>query len=61
MFKSMMGDMNYTTIYHLPGKVSSFSNKDAKLDADGKTLRLTINLMERSKQMTLENNIRYQK
>jgi hypothetical protein len=61
MFKSMMGDMNYTTIYHLPGKVSSFSNKEAKLDADGKTLRLTINMLERSKQMTLENNIRYQK
>lgn len=61
MFKSMIGDMNYTTIYHLPGKVSSFSNKEAKLDADGKTLRLTINLLERTKQLTLENNIRYQK
>lgn len=61
MFKSMIGDMNYTTIYHLPGKVSSFSNKEAKLDPDGKTLRLTVNLLERSKQMTLENNIRFQK
>jgi uncharacterized protein YceK len=61
MFKSMIGDMNYSTIYHLPGKVSSFSNKEAKLDPDGKTLRLTVNLLERSKQMTLENNIRFQK
>ena len=61
MFKSMIGDMNYNTIYHLPGKVSSFSNKEAKLDADGKTLRLTVNLLDRTKQTTLENKIRFQK
>lgn len=61
MIKAMMGDMTYNTIYHLPGKVTQFSNKDAKLDADGKTLRLSVNLLDRTKSFTLENNISYQK
>ena len=61
MLKGFMGDMKYTSIYHLPGKVNSFSNKNAKLSEDGKTLTLEINLSETEKDQTLKNTIRYNK
>ena len=61
MMKGFMGDMKYTSIYHLPGKVSSFSNKNAKLSEDGKTITLEINFSDTEKEQTLKNNIRYNK
>ena len=61
MLKGFMGDMKYTSIYHLPGKVNSFSNKNAKLSEDGKTLTLEINFSETEKEQTLKNTIRYKK
>jgi len=61
MFKGMMGDMTYTTIYHFPGRVLNYSNKDAKLDTDGKTLRLELNMMDKEKVSTLRNKVTYQK
>lgn len=62
MIKGMMGDMKYTSIYHMPGKVSNYSNKLATLSADGKTLTLVINLFdEDQKNKTLLNNIQYKK
>lgn len=61
MVRAMMGDMTYTTIYHFPGKVKNFSNKDAKLDSDGKTLRLQVNMLDREKVSTLRNKVSYKK
>lgn len=61
MVKALIGDMNYTTIYHFPGKVQDFSNKSATLDADGKTVKLTVNLLEQDKKNTLQNTIRFKK
>jgi len=59
MIRLMFGDMTYTTIYHFPGKVRDFTNKDAKLDPDGKTLRLQVNLFEKEKRTSLRNKISY--
>jgi len=60
MMKSMMGDMKYTCIYHLPGKVTSYSNKKAKLSEDGKTLTLALDLMDESDSAkTIVNEIKY--
>lgn len=60
MMKSLMGDMKYTCIYHLPGKVSSYSNKKAKLSEDGKTLTLALDLMDESDSAkTIVNEIKY--
>ncbi len=61
MMKGFMGDMKYTSIYHLPGKVSSYSNKEAKLSEDGKTLTLEINFSDTEKPQSLKNNIQYKK
>jgi hypothetical protein len=62
MMKSFMGDMKYTCIYHLPGKVSSFTNKKAKLSDDGKTVTLALNLTEDADSVkTLVNEIKYKK
>ena len=59
LIRSMMGDMTYTTIYHLPGPVKKFTNPEAKLDADGKTIRLRMNLLDRSGGSSLRNSITY--
>jgi hypothetical protein len=62
MMKGMMGDMKYTSIYHFPGKVTSYSNKLATLSEDGKTLTLVLNLFDESQQnKTLQNKIQYRK
>ena len=62
MIKGMMGDMKYTSIYHLPGKVTNFSNKLATLSEDGKTVTLVLNLFDETQQnKTLLNKIQYKK
>lgn len=61
MFQGMMGDMTYRTIYHFPGKVTSYSNKEATLSEDGKTLRLEINLFDKEKTHTFQNKVSFQK
>jgi hypothetical protein len=61
MMKGMMGDMNYKTIYHLPSKVSSVSNKQAKIAEDGKTVTINIELAESEIPQSIKNDIRYQK
>ncbi len=61
MLKAFMGDMKYTHVYHLPGKVKSFSNKDAKLSEDGKTLTLELDLANSDRVLTLQNVIEYRK
>ncbi len=59
MLKTMMGDMKFTTIYHMPGKITDYTNKNAKLAEDGKTISLEINLSESDRVQTLQNDIKY--
>lgn len=59
MMKAFMGDMKYTHVYHFPGKVQSFSNQDAKLSADGKTLTLELDLTASDRKQTLQNTIKF--
>jgi len=62
MMKGMMGDMKYTSIYHFPGKVTSYSNKLATVSEDGKTLTLVLNLFDESQQnKTLQNKVQFKK
>ena len=61
MLQGMIGDMTYRTIYHFPSKVSAFTNKDAKLSEDGRTLKLEINLFDKEKTHTLQNKVSFQK
>jgi hypothetical protein len=59
MMKSMMGDMKYINIYHMPGKIIDYTNKKAKLSEDGKTITIEINLAESEGAQTLQNDIKY--
>jgi hypothetical protein len=59
MLKTMMGDMKYITIYHMPGKITDYTNKNAKLSDDGKTITMEINLSETDRVQTLQNDIKY--
>lgn len=59
MLKTMMGDMKFTSIYHMPGKITDYTNKNAKLSDDGKTISLEINLSESDRVQTLQNDIKY--
>jgi hypothetical protein len=60
MAKSMFKDMSYTIIYHLPKKVSSMSNKEAKLSSDKTTVTLKGNLLDiMDKKISLGNEIKY--
>jgi hypothetical protein len=59
MLKTMMGDMKFTSIYHMPGKITDYTNKNAKLSEDGKTISLEINLSESDRMQTLQNDIKF--
>jgi len=59
MLKGMMGEMKYTTIYHLPGKILDHTNKFAKVGTDGKTITLELDLMETEKGRSLHNDIKF--
>jgi hypothetical protein len=59
MLKTMMGDMKFITIYHMPGKITDFTNKNAKLSEDGKIITMEINLAESDRVQTLQNDIKY--
>ena len=60
MAKSLLKDMKYTIIYHLPKKVSSITNKEAKLSDDKKTVTLQGSLLDiMDKKLTLGNEVKY--
>jgi hypothetical protein len=59
MLKTMMGDIKFTSIYHMPGKITDYTNKNAKLSEDGKTISLEINLSESDRVQTLQNDIKF--
>lgn len=59
MIKTMMGDMKYTTIYHMPGKIKDYTNKNAKLSEDGKTITIEIDLMDSEKVQSIRNDIKF--
>jgi hypothetical protein len=60
MAKSMLKDMTYTIIYHLPKKVSGMTNKEAKLSSDKKTVTLECSLLDvMDKNKSLSNEVKY--
>lgn len=60
MMKSMLKDMKYMIIYHLPSKVSKMTNNTAKLSSDKKTVTLDCSLLDvMDKKVSLSNEIKY--
>ncbi len=60
MAKSVLKDMKYKVIYRLPKKVSSLSNKEAKLSEDKKTVTLECSLLDIiDKKLSLGNEVKY--
>ncbi len=60
MAKSMLKDMKYSIIYHLPKKVSSVTNKVAKISDDKKTVTLECSLLDiMDKKVSLSNEVNY--
>jgi hypothetical protein len=60
MAKSLLKDMKYTIIYHLPKKVSGMTNKEAKLSDDKKTVTLQCSILDiMDKKLTLGNEVKY--
>ena len=60
MAKSMLKDMKYSIIYHLPKKVSGMTNKEAKLSSDKKTVTLECSLLDIiDKKVSLSNEVKY--
>ncbi len=62
MMKMMFGNANYTTIYHLPGKVKKMTNADAQLSDDKKTVTLEGSLIDYMEgKLKLDNTIKFGK
>jgi hypothetical protein len=60
MAKSLLKDMKYTIIYHLPKKVSGMTNKEAKLSDDKKTVTLQGSILDiMDKKLSLGNEVKY--
>lgn len=59
MLKAFMGDMKYSHVYHLPAKVQSVSNPNARISPDGKTVTVEIDITSGDTTQTLKNVIRY--
>jgi hypothetical protein len=59
MLKAFMGDMKYSHVYHLPAKVQSVSNPNAKISPDGKTVTVEIDLAAGDSTQTLKNIVRF--
>lgn len=58
MLKMMDMGAKYRTVYHFPSEVVAFSNKDAKLSEDKKTLTLELDLLEMPKGFNLGNQVK---
>ncbi len=59
MLKNMAGDMTYTTILHLPGKVTDHTNRRAILGENGKTITLVTDLFDRESLKSRHNDIKF--
>lgn len=59
MIKMMLGDMKYTTIHRVPGKVVDYTNKKAKLSPDGRSLTLEIDLLDQETVHSMHNDIKF--
>jgi hypothetical protein len=60
MAKSMLKDMKYIIIYRLPKKVSSISNKEAKILDGKKTVKLECSLLDvMDKKVKLSNEVQF--
>jgi hypothetical protein len=60
MAKSMLKDMKYKIVYHLPKKVKGITNKQATLSSDKKTVTLECSLLDiMDKKLSLGNEVKY--
>jgi hypothetical protein len=59
MLKNMAGDMTYTTILHLPGKVTDHTNRMARLGEDGRTITIVTDLFDRESLSARHNDIKF--
>jgi hypothetical protein len=59
MIRNMAGDITYTTILHMPGKVTDHTNKRAALGEDGKTITLVTDLFDRESLKSRHNDIKF--
>ena len=59
MLRNMAGDMTFTTILHLPGKITDHTNKKAKLGEDGKTISMVTDLFDRESLSARHNDIKF--
>jgi hypothetical protein len=59
MLKNMAGDMTYTTILHLPGKVTDHTNRIAKIGEDGRTITMVTDLFDRESLRSRHNDIKF--
>lgn len=59
MLKNMAGDMTYTTILHLPGKVTDHTNRKARLGEDGRTITLITDLFDSESIRSRHNDIKF--
>lgn len=60
MFSMLGWDMTKKAIYHLPSPVTEYSNKNAVLSDDKKTITLDVNLLNDYKTKTFVNTIKLQ-
>jgi hypothetical protein len=59
MLKMMLGEMKYTSIHRVPGKVVDYTNKKAKLSPDGRTVTLEIDLLDQESTHSMHNDIKF--
>lgn len=59
MLRNMAGDLTFTTILHLPGKITDHTNKKATLGEDGRTITMVTDLFDRESLGARHNDIKY--
>jgi len=59
MLRNMAGEMTYTTILHLPGNITDHTNKQARLGADGRTITMVTDLLDRESLRARHNDIKF--
>ena len=59
MLRNMAGEMTFTTILHLPGNISDHTNRQARLGADGRTITMVTDLLDRESLRARHNDIKF--
>jgi hypothetical protein len=59
MLRNMAGDMTFTTILHLPGRITDHTNRKAKLGEDGKSITVVTDLFDKESLRARHNDIKF--